>query len=73
MYGSDRILSMLFIRKYILALRTYYIIPGKLVSKEMEHIMERISDFGAFKDEVVMNELICNNIQTSISLRKEDF
>ena len=37
----------------------------------MEHIKERIYDFGAFKEEVGMNEIICNKIQTSISLWKE--
>ena len=34
--------------------------------------MERIADFGAFKEEVGMNESICNKIQISISLWKED-
>ena len=38
----------------------------------MEHIKETIADFGAFKEEVVMNEMICNKTQTSISLWKED-
>ena len=38
----------------------------------MEHIKERIADFGSFKEEVGMNKIICNNIQTSISLWKED-
>ena len=37
----------------------------------MEHIKERIADFGAFKEEVVMNEIIFNKIQTSISLWTE--
>ena len=37
----------------------------------MEHIKERIADFGAFKEEVIMNEITCNKIQISISLRKE--
>ena len=35
MDGSDRIVSMLYIRKDILALRNYYFITGKSVSKEM--------------------------------------
>ena len=37
----------------------------------MEHIKERISDFGAFKEEARMIKITCNNIQTSISLWKE--
>ena len=37
----------------------------------MEHIKERIADFRAFKEEVGMNKIICNKIQTSISLWKE--
>ena len=41
------------------------------VSKENEHIKESIADFGAFKEEVGMNEMICNNIQISILLWKE--
>ena len=72
MYGSDKILSMLYIKKDILAQRTYSLIKGKSVSKEMEYIKERIADLGAFKEEVVTNKIICNNIQTSISLWKED-
>ena len=68
MYGSDSIVSILYIRKDILALRTYYFITEKLVSKEMEHIKERIANFGAFKEEVRINEITCNKIQTIISL-----
>ena len=70
MYGSDRIVSVLYIKKYILASRTYNFITGKSVSKDMEHIKEIIADFGAFKEEVVMNEIICNKIQTIILLWK---
>ena len=66
MDGSDRIVSMLYIRKYIISLRTYCFITGKSVSKDMEHIKERISDFRAFKEEVGMNEITCNKIRTSI-------
>ena len=62
MDGSDRILSMLYIMKDITSLRTYYFITGKSVSKEMEQIKERIAIFGDFKEEVVMNEIICNKI-----------
>ena len=71
MDGSDRIVSRLYIRKYILALRTYYFITGKSVSKDMEHIKERIADLGAFKEEVRMNKITCNKIQKSISLWKD--
>ena len=56
----------------ILAFSTYSFITGKLVSKEIEHIKYRIADFGAFKEEVGRNEMICNKIHTSISLWKED-
>ena len=38
MDGSDRIVSMLYIKKYILALSTYSFITGNSVSKENEHI-----------------------------------
>ena len=34
----------------------------------MEHIKERIADFGAFKEEARRIEIKCNTIQTSISL-----
>ena len=37
----------------------------------MEHIKERIADFGAFKEEARGIEITCNTIQTSISLWKE--
>ena len=71
MDASDIIVSMLYINKYIHASRNYSLITGKPVSKEMEHIKERMPDFGAFKEEVGMNEIICNNIQKSISFWKE--
>ena len=71
MGGSDRIVSMLYIIKHILTLITYYFITGESVSKDMGHIKERIDDLGAFKEEVGMNEIICDKIKTSISLWKE--
>ena len=37
----------------------------------MEHIKERIADFGNFKEESRRIEITCNTIQTSISLWKE--
>ena len=60
---SDRIVSMLHIRKEILALITYYFIAGNSVSKYTEHIKEIIADFGAFKEDVRMNKISCNTIQ----------
>ena len=63
---SDRIVSMLYIKKDILALITYSFITGKLVLKDIEHIKEKIANLGALKEEVGMNEMICNKIQTSI-------
>ena len=62
MDGSDRILYMLYNRKDILALRTYYFITGKSVSKYMEHIKYKIADFRAFKEEASMIEITCNTI-----------
>ena len=50
MEGSDRIASMLYIRKDILALWAYYFITEGSVSKEMEHIKKRIADFGSLKE-----------------------
>ena len=64
---SDRIVSMMYISKYILSVRTYCFIIGESLSKDMEHIKERIADFGASKEDAGMNEMICNKIQTSIS------
>ena len=52
-------------------MRTYHFITGKSVSKDMEHIKERISDFGAFKEEARMIKIACKTIQKSISLWKE--
>ena len=71
MDGSDSIFPMLYIKKDIIASSTYYFSTGKSVSKDTEHIKERIADFGSFKEEVGMNKIICNKIQTSISLWKE--
>ena len=42
---------MIYIRKDILSVRTHYFITGESISKDMEHIKERIADFGAFKEE----------------------
>ena len=44
----------------------------ELSIKKIEHIKERIAEFGAFKEEIGSNEMICNNIQTGISLQKDD-
>ena len=64
----DMIVSMLCLKKYIIASSTYFFIRGKSVSKEIEYIKERIADFGSFKEEVGMTEIICNKIQKSTSL-----
>ena len=66
MDGSDMIVFMLYIKKYILALITYSFITGNSVSNKREHIKDRRSDLGASKEEVGMNKIICNNIHTSI-------
>ena len=66
MDGSYRIVSMLYIKKENPAYSTYYFITWKTVSKKIEYIKKRIAGFGAFKEEVGMNEMICNKIQTSI-------
>ena len=71
MDGSDRIVSMLYIRKDIFAVRTYHFITGKSLSEDMEHIKERIADFRDFKEEARRIKITCNTIQTSISLWKE--
>ena len=62
MDGSDRIVSMIYIRKEILSVRTYCLITGKSISKDMEHIKERIADFGAFKVESRGIKITCNTI-----------
>ena len=68
MDGSYRIVSMLYIRTFVLVVRTYYFITGKSVSKDMKHIKERIADFRDFKGEARRTEITRNTIQTSISL-----
>ena len=47
--GSDRIFSMSYVKIYILESSTYSVITGNSVSKEMEHIKERIAYFTYFK------------------------
>ena len=56
MDGSDRIVSMLYIEKYIILSSTYSFITGKSKSKEIEHIKQITADFGAFKEEVGRNK-----------------
>ena len=68
---SDRIVFMVYIRNDILSVRTYCFIRGKSISKDMEHIKERIADFISFKEEAGEIKMTCNTIQTSISLWKE--
>ena len=38
----------------------------------MEHIKDRMADFVAFKEELVIQEMIYNKIQTIVSFWKED-
>ena len=71
MNGSDRIVSMLYIKKDIIASITYSFCTRKSVSKFIENIKERIAYFTVFKEEFGENEIICNKIQTSISLWKD--
>ena len=66
MDGSDRIVSMIYIRKYIMSVITYCFITGKLISKDMEHIKERIADFRAFKEKARWIKITCNTIQKII-------
>ena len=49
MDGSEIIVSMIYIRKDILAVRTYSFITGMSITKNMEHILERKADFKSFK------------------------
>ena len=67
MDGSDRIVSMIYIRKDVLSVRTHSFITGKSISKDMEHIKEIIANFGAFKEEAKEIEITCKTIQKSIS------
>ena len=55
MYGSDSIVSMLYIKKDILASITNYFITGKSVSKDIEHIKDIIVYFRYFKEVVRRN------------------
>ena len=64
--GSKRIASMIYIRKDILSVKTHSFITGKSISNDMEHIKERIADFGAFKNKAKGIERTCNTIQSSI-------
>ena len=71
MDGSEIIVSMIFIRKDILTVRTYSFITGMSKTKNMEHILERKADFEAFKNEAQLTERTCNTIQSSILLWKD--
>ena len=48
MDGSESIVSMIYIRKDILTVRTYSFITGMSRTKNMKHILERKADFEAF-------------------------
>ena len=50
MDGSESIVSMIYIRKDITAIRTYSFITGMSRTKNMEHILERKADFEFFKN-----------------------
>ena len=63
---------MLYIKRDILASSTYSFCNGKSVSKDIENIQEIIAEFKVFKGESRRNEIICNMIQNSISLWKDE-
>ena len=71
MDGSESIVSMIYIRKDILAVRTYSFITGMSRTKNIEHILEKKADFESFKNGSQVIERTCNTIQSSISLWKE--
>ena len=71
MDGSESIVSVVYIRKYILAVITYLFITGMSRTKNMEHILERKADFESFKNGARVIERTCNTINSSISLWKE--
>ena len=71
MDGSEIIVYMIYIRKDILAVRTYSFITGVSRTKNMEHILERKADFESFKNGAQVIETTCNMIQSNISLWKE--
>ena len=50
MDGSESIVSMIYIRKNILGVRTKSFINGMSRKKNMEHILERKADFESFKN-----------------------
>ena len=70
MDGSEIIVSMIYIRKNIMGVRTYSFING-MSRKKMEHILERKADFESFKNGAQVIERTCNTIQSNISLWKE--
>ena len=47
----DRIVSMLYIKRDILASSTYYFCTGKQLSKYIKNTKERISEFKLFREE----------------------
>ena len=59
---SERIVSMIYIRKDTLTVRTYSFITGMSKSNSMEHIKERKADFEAFKNKAKGIERTCNTI-----------
>ena len=71
MDGSEIIVSVIYIRKDILAVRTYSFITCMSITKNMEHILERKADFESFKNGAQVIERTCNTIQSSIYLWKE--
>ena len=54
-----------------MAVRTYSFITEMSRTKNMEHILERKTDFESFKNGAQVIERTCNTIQSSISLCKE--
>ena len=68
---SESIVSVIYIRKNILGVRTYLFINGMSRKNNMEHILERKADFESFKNGAQVIERTCNTIQSSISLWKE--
>ena len=66
MDGSDSIVSMIYIRKTILGVKTNSFINGMSRKKDMEHILERKADFES------KQSIVSAPMQLGISLQRTE-
>ena len=71
MKGSDNIVSMIYIKIYILMSSTYEFLLENCFD-DVKNIKERVNDLDNFKNDISKNQVIYKYIQAGIQLWKDE-